>query len=79
MGHGRPPKDSQQDFILVKGQESGGYTEIWFKRKADTKDTEKDLKLTVRYQLMPIFCYRRDFIEFVTLAKILSSSPVINF
>lgn len=48
MVHGRPPPDSKQDFTLVKGQESGGYTEIWFKRKADTKDTEKDLILTVR-------------------------------
>ena len=48
IGRQRPPLDSKQNFQLVKGQENGGYTEMWFKRKADTMDAEKDLKLTVR-------------------------------
>ena len=56
-GRGRPPVDASQDFTLVKGTEHGGYTELWFKRKADTGDSGKDLPITVSCNYLKLNFY----------------------
>ena len=44
---GPPPKDSTQNFNLIKASEAGGYTNVEFDRDATTADSAKDVQFTV--------------------------------